>query len=90
MFKCVNNQAQNNKKSWAFETSKFFISNQLHHLANFDHLRLAQMTKFKFRCRIVDAEEVGWLTSINRGEAQQGVDILLRPHSTFKVSSIVK
>ena len=74
-----------NKKNWAFNLRKFFISNQSHHLANVEHLYLAEMVITNVDSILWEAEKVKWLTSINREEAQHGVGKnKLRSYNTFK------
>ena len=61
---------------------KFLILNQSPHLANVEHLHLAEMVISN-----LDSEKVKWLTSINREEAQHGVaKTKLRSYYTFKTA----
>ena len=77
----ANNQAYGNKEHWAVRI--FFISNQLHQLANIEHLHLAEMIIADINAILWEAEKAKWLTSIICEEAQYGV--VLRPNHIFKV-----
>ena len=65
VFLWANNQAQGNKKNWAFKVRKFFVSNQSPHLANVEHLHLAEMVIPNVDSILWEAEKVKWLTSYN-------------------------
>ena len=43
VFLWANNQAQGNKKNWAFKVRKFLILNQSPHLVNVENLHLTEM-----------------------------------------------
>ena len=71
----------------AFKVRKFFISNQSPHLANVEHLHLAEMVIPNVDSILWEAEKVKWLTSINREEAQHCVGKnKLRSFNTFKTT----
>ena len=66
---------------------KSFISNQSPHLANVEHLHLAEMVIPNVDSILWEAEKVKWLTSINREEAQHGVGKNeLRSYNTFETT----
>ena len=87
VFLWANNQAQGSKKNWAFNVRKFFISNQSPHLANVEHLHLAEMVIPNSDSIMCEAEKIKWLTSINCQETQHGVGTnKLRSYNTFKIT----
>ena len=58
VFLWANNQAQGNKKNWAFKVRKFFISNQSPHLANVEQLHLVEMVIHNLNSILWEAKKV--------------------------------
>ena len=66
---------------------KFFILDRSPHLANVEHLHLAEMVIPNVDSILWEAEKAKWFTSINREEAQHGVGKnKLRSYNTFKTT----